>query len=593
MTTQSRTAPAEGEGFTSQLAYFSHSYREHDRDINLFFWRLFNAAGFFFTVDPRSQFFSIPYLESMMSLSNCFVAVIPKREGAPGGCSPYILFEYGLAVQAKKPSLVFVEQGVSGEFFPKEDWVQPFNRNRLPTQIEDFNAAIKSLSLKVRGYRNPDVRLTQPAALVVPSAAAGVYTPELVVALQRELQKYERQLQVETIDFESPFDLSLQLEKYDFLIMECREGLQLPWLPGYVLGRAIPTIKVCHLAAGESPDTVPLPSIVSRHRPAHTDEQAVTCWRDADDLIQGIAAHVAKFGTERIEFHSRVAGEQYFKRAGRRAGRVFISNASSSNGLAHALINRLRRESIDFFHYQVKDAIPVGERWLIHLEEEIEASSVFVALIDPEYAKSRWCLYELQIALKRLGEQKTEVQPFVLDPDMFGLLPALGLGELQAVDISGSETQAVTLIVKAVDNSLKKERQPQATAKRPAAQPPPVAAASPPRAALILSEEQRARLTDILTARLTVEDSTRRSMWIRSLLVRALLYAALAEYDYSGSARDAAVTLVTRAEVAGRLPNGTHALAALTRGLRDQVSADNAPFLDEIASVPDTRPDGQ
>src|SRR5262245_37645852 len=72
------------------LAYFSHSYREADRDVNSFFWDLFHDEGIFFTVDPQSKLFSIPYLQSMMVLSTCFVAVITRRD-TPLGCSPYIL----------------------------------------------------------------------------------------------------------------------------------------------------------------------------------------------------------------------------------------------------------------------------------------------------------------------------------------------------------------------------------------------------------------------------------------------------------------------------------------------------------------------
>jgi hypothetical protein len=53
------------------LAYFSHSYRAEDREVNSFFWDLFSEAGYFFTVDPESNVFSIPYLESMMMRSNC------------------------------------------------------------------------------------------------------------------------------------------------------------------------------------------------------------------------------------------------------------------------------------------------------------------------------------------------------------------------------------------------------------------------------------------------------------------------------------------------------------------------------------------
>src|SRR5262249_34359339 len=178
------------------LAYFSHSYRDADRDVNSFFWDLFHDAGFFFTVDPQSQLFSIPYLESMMMLSTCFVAVITRRD-TPLGCSPYILFEYGLALEAQKPALVFVEQGMSASPFPRDaDWIVPFNRHRLADHKRDFIGEIESLAGKVRGYRNPDVRLSQPCGLIIRTGSdvEQIYTPAVIRSLTKLLGNFRRKL---------------------------------------------------------------------------------------------------------------------------------------------------------------------------------------------------------------------------------------------------------------------------------------------------------------------------------------------------------------------------------------------------------------
>ncbi len=60
-------------------AYFSHSYRKEDRQVNRYFWKLFNDEGFFFTIDPKSTAFIIPQLERMMRFSHCFIAVVTHR----------------------------------------------------------------------------------------------------------------------------------------------------------------------------------------------------------------------------------------------------------------------------------------------------------------------------------------------------------------------------------------------------------------------------------------------------------------------------------------------------------------------------------
>ena len=136
-----------------------------------------------------------------------------------------------------------------------------------------------------------------------------------------------------------------------------------------------------------------LPSIVSRHKPEHTDEEPVIFWQETEELVEGVAKHVSKFNTERIEFHTKDDGLRYFSRAGRRKAKVFISNAAASNALAQKLIVQLRLESMDFFHYQVTDAIPIGDRWLPELERQIGETGIFIALITNGVScKAQWCI---------------------------------------------------------------------------------------------------------------------------------------------------------------------------------------------------------
>jgi hypothetical protein len=559
------------------LAYFSHSYRPEDRDVNLFFWSLFSEEGFFFSVDPQSKLFSIPYLESMMSQSNCFVAVIPKRDGVPGGCSQYILFEYGLAVQAQKPSLVFVEQGLPGEFFPRDERVLAFNRKRLQAQKDDFVEAIHKLANKVRGFRNRDIVLRQPAGLVLPDtpAAAEIYSPAVVKTLKAELTKYDRQLDEVRLRFDASFRFSLELERFDFLIVEVHERLQLPWVVGYLMGRGVPTIKVRHLDEGETPETAPLPTIVAKHVPRHTKEAPVVYWRTTDELLSGVTAHVARFGIERTEFQTKAAGDRYFHAAGRQKGQVFISNASASAALVQELIPLLRLESIEHFHYQIKDAIPTGARWQAELEQQIRQSRVFLAILTEEFVRSQYCRFELQLALQRRAAGQIEILPFVLSPRVLDSLTELGLRELQLNEIySVPDEQAAAQMLETIDAALR----------RTPAAPVPSPALSAPAASCVLTEDQRARLVNILDKRLTLEDAGQRSSWIKLLLVRSGLLTPLAGEDYTGSASIVAVRLLERVEALGMMANGEQALLLLVAGLRTLVSAEQAAALEGLRS---------
>src|SRR5690242_9973861 len=109
--------------------YVSHSYRDRDAQLNLQFAEVLLEQGFGFLIDPKSDTFSPAYLELMMNRAAGFVGVIAYRQEQPElKCSPYSAFEYDLAVQFRKPRLLLVEQGVSGDRFSEESETHPFDR---------------------------------------------------------------------------------------------------------------------------------------------------------------------------------------------------------------------------------------------------------------------------------------------------------------------------------------------------------------------------------------------------------------------------------------------------------------------------------
>src|SRR5262245_14873317 len=93
--------------------YLSHSYRQADRDTNEAFWPKLADKGFAFFVDPPSTFHQTAHLERRMLESSCFVAIVPFRRDAPKfHCSPFMLYEIGLAIQAKRPKLILVDDRI-------------------------------------------------------------------------------------------------------------------------------------------------------------------------------------------------------------------------------------------------------------------------------------------------------------------------------------------------------------------------------------------------------------------------------------------------------------------------------------------------
>src|SRR5262245_54206951 len=114
--------------------YFSHSYRLGDQKLNQTFWRLFAEAGFSFFVDPPSDTTSHTHLERMMGKCSAFVAVVSYRpEVSRVNCSPFILYEFGLAIQARRPRLLLIDSRVPKEPFAKlfDHEIYPFSDDPL------------------------------------------------------------------------------------------------------------------------------------------------------------------------------------------------------------------------------------------------------------------------------------------------------------------------------------------------------------------------------------------------------------------------------------------------------------------------------
>ena len=397
--------------------YFSHSYRAEDRDVNLFFWQLFWDAGFLFTVDPKSEVISIPYLETMVRRSACFAAVIPLRNEEPTGCSPYILWEYGLAVQAQKPILAFVEKDANEYYFPKgKPGIFYYNKERLRNDKDEFIREISNLAKKGLPYKRIDVQPHGKVGLLLISNKRNiVYSKGLLDKLQNLLKKKRYTPEFIDLSFDQNFEFALRLDQYDFIILDVSPNFLPSWVYPFIYGRFVPSIKLIHLPYNSA--NLKLPKLVSGQlfKSFFEGSDSVIYWRNEDQLFHEIEQQLKKFSTERKEFHSFEEGFKYFKSLGLRRDNIFISNASDFNHIANKISSKLKEWGIEPFHYIDENKIPLGEKWEEQLPNNIKTSQIFVALISKGYLESPYCRKEEEIALRRYKEGKLKFIPYYLE----------------------------------------------------------------------------------------------------------------------------------------------------------------------------------
>ena len=271
---------------TSQAvqSYFSHSYRADDRSVNLFFWELFSAEGFFFTVDPQSGKFIAPYLERMMRYSDCFIAVVTRRletirkigevtlpkPQAVWTYSPYIAFENYLAELAGKPRLVYVESGLDANLFGSHDHVHIFERTTLDKRKKQFRDEVHDFATRVRSYTGYSEHILKPtgkAGILIDTSRANDSYPEQTISdIQQAVHAGGYSAEVISPHFTTTQSFIRRLQDLELIVAEIRAPYVTAEALAFIQAKALPCIRIAKLGPNESKTQLVLPDLLKDYQ---------------------------------------------------------------------------------------------------------------------------------------------------------------------------------------------------------------------------------------------------------------------------------------------------------------------------------------
>jgi nucleoside phosphorylase len=384
--------------------YFSHSYRREDRDVNDHFWHIFHDAGFSFTVDPGTTSFFPTALELMMARSVGFAAVVTYRdEEERYQCSPFIMHEYGLAVQAQRPRLVLRDKRVPPRNFESQETLSvEFDVAALGRCTHELKRQLHQFRIQASGrlvghrYRRGHVGVAIQSRL---DAEQGNGEGRWA-----RVEDYLDKRGCEPVDLvaiaDDPWQLAQAADACDFAIIDIDDS-KMSGIADFLLGRGTPLLKVARRNASPITPSRLLGSAPLRR--ATAADELVMYWTDQEDFESRIRQQISRAMTDRTEFTDLNTGHRYFRSLGREVKPVFVSNAAAANGLARELANSLILENIPFFHYRYQNPIGLGEQWTHQLERMVAVSKVFLPLIDDSYWASEYCRREYEAA-SRLSE---------------------------------------------------------------------------------------------------------------------------------------------------------------------------------------------
>jgi hypothetical protein len=136
---QLRKSPSRND---MQVVYWAHSYRDEDAPINHHFGMLIEQAEHIIVnFDPPSKSVNESKLDQNLRTCDGMVAVLSWRSSGP---SQYILHEIALALRARKPLLVFVDDQLP-DILPGRILQRRFSHRTYFRQLREHTHALRSL----------------------------------------------------------------------------------------------------------------------------------------------------------------------------------------------------------------------------------------------------------------------------------------------------------------------------------------------------------------------------------------------------------------------------------------------------------------
>jgi hypothetical protein len=125
------------------VVYWAHSYRDEDAALNRHFGMLIEQAErMIVNFDPPSQSVNESKLDQNLPSCDGMVAVLTWRATGP---SPYILYEIGLSLRARKPVIVFVDDRLRGDLLPARILQRRFSHRTYFRQFREHTHALRAL----------------------------------------------------------------------------------------------------------------------------------------------------------------------------------------------------------------------------------------------------------------------------------------------------------------------------------------------------------------------------------------------------------------------------------------------------------------
>jgi len=405
--------------------YISHSWRPRDVELNLRIWQQLTDDCELLVDVPEQPGANPPYyinrIEELLRRTDFFLGILTFREPRPGDfinqdarlkSSPYSLFEVRLAERIDIPRLVLFERSTG--FRPPrtlrawESYI-PFDcgiSERLPEQrqwLTVIQPKIQQWKSWASDHRKPtSYEQSTYAALI--GLSPGDESYDIVEGCVRDngyepvLCEPERLRSSEAIRVLREAGLVVA----EFAAPDPRA--QQLYAAAHALG--LPAIRMVHCKSGE----LEVPWILKGDPGGyHLD---IVAWKDPTELPAALNPHLAAMFRLSPALRNDAAAD-YLQSKRYSQFFVFISHnlKPPNRALVEHLYSLLKQRHITPFEYH--EVNTAGIDWRESLNESLQKTTHFVAILSPDYEVSQTCTYELETILAR--GSKVSILPFMVN----------------------------------------------------------------------------------------------------------------------------------------------------------------------------------
>jgi hypothetical protein len=457
--------------------FLSHRYKAPT--VNEYFFSLFqDEAEIQFEVDIGTIATNVTRLERMVRDADAFVGIYSYTDESLASpmrsdllkASRYFRLELDLAIRAKKPSLVFVDQRYRNVLDTPPSILRcPFDHREIlndtgkPSEqtfrrhIQRFQNIVAA-SKKYHAERDREV---STAGVLLPQAsdveeAYSIEHFDLIESLVRE------QGSVDVIRLpwpsEGPPVLDSKfygaIEKLDWLCIDLGERASKAGVVPFLHGQFVPMVRL--LYEKQAPPNQHLSEIEATLFGAYEVgyRKDVVRWSDEASLSSGLGDRISTLYTQRRLISDLSKANEYFRSAALRKEPVFVSYSGEDQETAASLRRALKKRFQAVFDYRDKgESIRPGEPWLEEIFDRLSKSAIGIMLLSAPYLASGNCLHEAREMVALRDSKKMQLVPIRIQQDKLEVPPWLeDLQYLRPGDYNGDYDAIVEFLITLIDH---------------------------------------------------------------------------------------------------------------------------------------------